>query len=268
MASDAAPAHPAPQGTVIYYWNSGLLMLARTLVVDRPFSPLGATLRLGCRRPYTIEVGEQTLRTRASLLAPGAGRRRIEAVDSDIAVFYLPIEAPEHAGLATLLGDQPVVDLDFRPFEPLLPQLQAAHEGRLDPAAVRPLVRAVVQATTGRPAPERRLDPRIAQVVARLQALPLRDFQLEPLAAEVQLSPSRLRELFRAQTGSPISQYARWQSVWRAVRLWQDGLRLTDLALEAGFHDLAHMNRAFVETFGINPLSAVDTRYVRLIRCE
>ena len=26
MAIDTAPAHPAPQGTVIYYWTSGLLI--------------------------------------------------------------------------------------------------------------------------------------------------------------------------------------------------------------------------------------------------
>ncbi len=251
----------------IYTWPSGLLMLAPTLIVERPSSPLGATLRIACAAPYTIETDEGELRTRASLLGPKSGRRRVVAIDSDIAVFYLPVEAPEHTGLTQVLGDANLIELDFSRFEPLLPELRAALAGALDAGRVQQLVDRVVHAVTGREPVPRQLDARIVKVIERLQDLPLCDFSLEQLGAQVHLSPSRLRELFRVQTGYSISQYARWQAVWHAVRLWQEGRLLTDIAQEAGFHDMAHMNRAFVEMFGINPVAAIDPRYVRLIRC-
>lgn len=252
----------------IYTWPGGLLTLARTLVVERPSSPLGATLRIACAAPYRIETDEGTLVTRASLLGPKSGRRRVVAVDSDIAVFYLPIEAPEHAGLTRLLGTASLIDLDIARFEPLLPELRAALAGTLPPAQIRSLVHRAVHAATGEEPPPRQLDARIEKVIALLHDLPLCDFSLDYLGTQVHLSPSRLRELFRVQTGHSISQYARWQAVWHAARLWQDGRLLTDVAQEAGFHDMAHMNRAFVEMFGINPVAAIDPRYVRLIRCE
>ncbi len=251
----------------IYTWPSGLLMLAPTLVVDRPSSPLGATLRIACAAPYTIETDEGVLRTRASLLGPKAGRRRVVAVDSDIAVFYLPVEAPEHAGLTQALGDAQLIELDFIRFEALLPDLRTALTGALGPGHVQALVERAVHAVTGRAPPPRRIDPRIEKIIGLLQDLPLCEFSLEALGAQIHLSPSRLRELFRVQTGYSISQYARWQAVWHAVRLWQQGRLLTDIAQQAGFHDMAHMNRAFVEMFGINPVAAIDPRYVRLIRC-
>ncbi len=262
-----SPAHPAPQGMTIYTWPSGLLMLAPTLVVDRPSSPLGATLRIACAAPYTIETDEGALHTRASLLGPKSGRRRVVAVDSDIAVFYLPVEAPEHAGLTQALGDAALIDLDFARFESLLPELREALTGALDGGRIQALVRRAVHAVTGREPPARQLDPRIEKIIGLLQDLPLCDFSLERLGTQVHLSPSRLRELFRVQTGNSISQYARWQAVWHAVRLWKEGRLLTDIAQEAGFHDMAHLNRAFVEMFGINPVAAIDPRYVRLIRC-
>ena len=90
----------------------------------------------------------------------------------------------------------------------------------------------------------------------------------DALAAQVHLSPSRLRELFKQQVGTTIGEYARWQSIWRMTFLWKDGVKFTDLAIEAGFHDLAHADRVFLESFGISPSSLIDSRYFRLVQCN
>ena len=112
------------------------------------------------------------------------------------------------------------------------------------------------------------MDNRIVRAREILDDTPLNEVRLESLAEQVHLSPSRLRELFKKQTGFTIGQYARWRAVWRASLLWQRGLKFTDLALEAGFHDLAHVDRAFTEIFGMNPSKVIDAAFVRLVNCE
>jgi AraC-like DNA-binding protein len=64
-----------------------------------------------------------------------------------------------------------------------------------------------------------------------------------------------------------VSHYARWTAVWKAALLWAHGTPFTELAHEVGFYDLAHLDHAFVETFGVNPSTVIDPAAVRLIRC-
>lgn len=257
------------QGATIYYWKRGLLLLAPTLVLERPTSPLTATLRIACREPYTIEVEGRSLRTRASLVAPRAERRRVVAVDSDIALFYFPLEMSEYAGLKEVLAGESIVDLPYAPFEPLLPALRRAMVGELPGDEALKLIDAAVEAVIGRARPVMpQRDPRIEKACALLDLMPLDEVSPDALAAQVHLSPSRLRELFKQQVGTTIGEYARWQSIWRMTYLWKDGVKFTDLAIEAGFHDLAHADRVFLESFGISPSSLIDSRYFRLVQCN
>ncbi len=261
--------HPAPAGVTIYYWPCSLVLLARSLVLDRPTGPLSATLRIACGEPYSIEVNGKSMRTRASLVAPKAERKKIVALNSDIALFYLPLEMPEYSGLREVLDGESVVDLAIERFELCLPTIRRGMTELLSPVEVKTLVRQVVAAVCGQSssAPPA-LDPRVLAASAILDETPLSEVSLDMLAARVHLSSSRLRELFRRQTGFTIGEYARWRAVWRAALLWKRGLKLTDLAVEAGFHDLAHADKAFNEVFGMNPSKVIDPRFVSLVNCE
>ncbi len=261
--------HPAPAGVTIYYWPCSLVLLAPSLILDRPTSPLCATLRIACREPYTIEVEGKTITTRASLVAPKAGRKRVLAVNSDVALFYLPIDVPEYAGLKTLLADEPVIDLPIEKFEALLPRMRQAMTEIVSADSIKQLVRDVVLAITGDqkifiPPP----DARVTEACRILDDMPLSEVSLETVAGKVHLSASRLRELFKQQTGFTIGEYARWRGVWRAALFWQRGMKLTDVAVEAGFYDLAHIDKAFNEVFGMNPSTVIDPRFVTLVNCE
>mgnify|MGYP006143480573 CR=1 FL=1 len=131
------------------------------------------------------------------------------------------------------------------------------------------LIDAAVEAVIGRARPVMPpRDPRIEKACALLDLMPLDEVSPDALAAQVHLSPSRLRELFKQQVGTTIGEYARWQSIWRMTFLWKDGVKFTDLAIEAGFHDLAHADRVFLESFGISPSSLIDSRYFRLVQCN
>ena len=269
MTNRTRPEHPAPAGVKIYYWPCSLLLTAPSLLLDRPTGPLSATLRISCREPYTIEVAGETRVTRASLVAPKAERKRIIAPNSDIALFYLPLQAPRHAALRALIKDRKLVDLPIELFAPLLPRIRAAMLHVQPATEIKALARDVVEAITGQPVPEDdAMDPRIAKACAVLDELPLRDAHIGTVASRVHLSPSRLRELFRQEVGFTIGEYARWRATWRAVLHWKRGLTLTDVALEAGFHDLSHADKAINEVFGINPSTLIDPQFVTLINCE
>lgn len=264
---DEFKEHPAPHGMTLYYWPCSLLLLARSLLLDRPTGPLAATLRIGCAKPYMIEVGGRRMTTRVSLVAPKAPRKRIAAIDSEMALFYLPLDRPEYAGVRALLGDQDLIELPVERFAPVIPRLRRAMREVLPADQIHVLVREVMEILTEQPFERPSPDPRVSKVFQVLDDMPLNEVSLAAVAAQVHLSPSRLREIFRAQTGFTIPDYARWRAVWRAAFYWKRGLTITEVAHQAGFHDLAHADRAFHELFGMNPSAVVDPKYVTLVNC-
>lgn len=260
--------HPTPQGMTFYFWECTLLLLARSLLLDRPTGPLAATLRIACGEPYSIEVGSKKLVTRASLTAPKAERRKIMAMNSEMALFYLPLEVPEYAALGELLRSELLVEIPFSKIERFVPGLRRAMQQVVPAAEIRALVRDVVTAIGGAPMQVPAVDPRVDLARKVLADMRLCDVSLEAVARRVSLSPSRLRDLFKRHTGFTIGEYARWRAVWRACALWERGYNLTRVAEEAGFHDLAHADRVFIQTFGMNPSTAIDPKFVTVVNCD
>ena len=216
--------HPTPQGMTFYFWECTLLLLARSLLLDRPTGPLAATLRIACDQPYTIEVGDKKLVTRASLAGPKAERRKIIAMNSNMALFYLPLEVPEYAGLAELLESESLVEIPFHQVEPFVPTLQRAMREIMPAAQIKALVADVVTAIGGPGKGVDQVDPRVEMARQVLADMRLNEVSLESVSSRVNLSPSRLRDLFKRQTGFTIGEYARWRAVWRACALWQRGV--------------------------------------------
>jgi len=73
------------------------------------------------------------------------------------------------------------------------------------------------------------------------------------LAESVALSGSRLRHLFKRETGVPLCRYRVWGRLRRAIQQLGAGASPTDAALQAGFTDAAHFNHAFKANFGVSP---------------
>ncbi|WP_394843158.1 AraC family transcriptional regulator [Pendulispora brunnea] len=251
----------APLRFTVYYGLRRFLLLAPTWVLApaTPYRRLTPTLLLACKEPFQLEVNDDAPRfARAALIAPKVLRRRVIAVDSDMAIFDLPMHS--------IPTPEPVRVLDIERFAPLLPALAEAFSGRLPGAEVGRLFDAAVRLIEDVPH-EPHHDPRIEQALRLIDELPFDEVTVTGLARRLGLSSSRLRHLFKEVTGHTISHYARWAAVWRACSLWSQGRRLTEIAHEVGFHDLAHLDHAFVEVFGLNPSSVIDPENVTLIRC-
>ncbi|MDR3419562.1 MAG: AraC family transcriptional regulator [Nevskia sp.] len=263
----------APRPTlrfVAYLGPRRLTLFASTFAVDRSHAPYkrpSASLLLACRNSLQVETADGTCVTsKVVLVAPQVSRRRLAAVDSDLVLVDFPVRTPEYFALEPVLGERPLLELGFERFAHLLPVIERGFAGALQGAEVKALHRDLVQAICGRAPQEHVMDPRVVKALQLIDELPFAQATLSAIAARLHLSASRFGHLFKEQTGTSFSAYVRWVAVWRMVTQWKQGMPLTEVAHAVGFYDLAHADHAFIETFGINPSSAIDPDNVTLVR--
>ncbi len=98
--------------------------------------------------------------------------------------------------------------------------------------------------------------PNIAREIA-MQLREGNDLDRNALARMANLSPSRFSHWFVEQSGMPFRSYKKWLKLRMAMDALLDGEKPTNAAMKAGFSDLAHMSRAFSESFGLTYLDAL-----------
>lgn len=95
--------------------------------------------------------------------------------------------------------------------------------------------------------------PQLDLVKSFLDDQPTSDVSLEDMANLCGLSPFYLLRQFQDRFGLPPHAYQIQARLRVVKKLIRQGMRLSDVALEAGFHDQSHMHRHFKKTFGITP---------------
>lgn len=76
----------------------------------------------------------------------------------------------------------------------------------------------------------------------------------DKVASLVNLSPSRLRHLFREETGMSLRQYQKQLRMKKARKLLEDSfLSVKEIMVETGINDRNVFARNFRETFGSSP---------------
>lgn len=76
---------------------------------------------------------------------------------------------------------------------------------------------------------------------------------VEAIAQACAVSGGHLARAFRCETGSSVHNFHVLLALHRAKALLREGVPIVAAALDAGFHDQAHLNREFVRTFGMTP---------------
>lgn len=97
------------------------------------------------------------------------------------------------------------------------------------------------------------IDPRIEHVITLIQKTASLNLSLSEIAEQANLSPSRLTELFKKQTGLPLRRYRLWYRLYLTALKVGQKKTLTEAAFEAGFNDSPHFNRTFKSMLGISP---------------
>ena len=114
------------------------------------------------------------------------------------------------------------------------------------------------------------MDPRVHTVIRQIeskasslltkaqaqaqQTVLAEEIAVEKLAAEVNLSASRLRALFKAATKQTIPQYVKEKKLEQARKLLRATyLRISEIALQVGFNDVCNFVRDFKKKYGLTP---------------
>ena len=98
------------------------------------------------------------------------------------------------------------------------------------------------------------MDRRVSLAIAEIESDLARAWDVAQLALLVNLSASRFRHLFRAETGFSINQYLRERRLKRAEFLLRTTfLSIKEVALEAGLRSTSHFVQYFKKKYGVTP---------------
>ena len=108
-------------------------------------------------------------------------------------------------------------------------------------------------------------DSRIVESIKFIEENELEYKSLIPeLTSRTFLSDSRLSHLFKEHIGISIKKYLVWNKLRQAINLYlTENTNLTEVSLESGFFDQAHLTHSFKNILGVSPSTAYNSRIVQ-----
>ena len=98
------------------------------------------------------------------------------------------------------------------------------------------------------------MDFRVRQAIRLISADLRRPLILEEVAPAVNLSPPRLRSIFKAETGVTPAQHLKLLRMQKAKQLLGESfLNVKQIMLQVGINDESHFVRDFRELYGLTP---------------
>ena len=98
------------------------------------------------------------------------------------------------------------------------------------------------------------MDPRVRAVIELMNQHFARKLSVQEMAEAVQLTPSRLRHLFKQETGTSLMRYLRNLRMERAKELLETTfLSVKEVAARGGITSVSHFVRDFEKTYGHAP---------------
>ncbi|WP_299534618.1 AraC family transcriptional regulator [Ulvibacterium sp.] len=87
---------------------------------------------------------------------------------------------------------------------------------------------------------------------------------ISELTSKVSLSNSRLSHLFKEHIGISIKKYLVWNRLRQAINTYlSENTNLTDVSLQSGFFDQAHLTNSFKNVLGVSPTKAYNSRILQ-----
>jgi AraC-like DNA-binding protein len=141
--------------------------------------------------------------------------------------------------------------LDLIPYQEILKRLSNHHEEPLSYENARQFVTGLLEGLTRDFSKMSSTDSRVKKAISEIHRTYQETIELSNLASSTNLSTSRLRHLFKEETGITVRQYILNMRVTEAVKLIIDGHSKTYAAHESGFSDAAHLSRTFRRVYGL-----------------
>ncbi|WP_299247628.1 helix-turn-helix transcriptional regulator [uncultured Aquimarina sp.] len=84
---------------------------------------------------------------------------------------------------------------------------------------------------------------------------------IKSLTSKVFLSESRISHLFKEQIGVSLKKYLVWNNLRKAIHQYlEENKNLTEISIENGFFDQAHLSNSFKNVLGVAPSKAYNSR--------
>jgi transcriptional regulator GlxA family with amidase domain len=105
------------------------------------------------------------------------------------------------------------------------------------------------------------MDQRVQAVISLMERKLRRDLSLEEMARSVNLSSSRFRHLFKAETGMSTGQYLKRLRMREAKRLLETTfLNMKQIMNRVGVRDRGRFARDFKKVYGLTPTQFRERR--------
>lgn len=205
--------------------------------------------------PHRIQIGEGPWQECQLSFVPPYLRHNIAADGNTICGLLVEAETVDEARLPAFLqrGAGPVVDAHSHRrmrhgMERLLRQMD---EGGVTDADVD-------HAFFGERLETPVRDTRVQNTIDRIKAAPRDRVSALACAEDICLSESRFLHLFRREVGVPFRQFKAWKRARIFLTYVTQDLRLTDVALDAGYPDATHFSHSIRDVYGLTPRSIVS----------
>jgi AraC-like DNA-binding protein len=205
----------------------------------------------GSPRLRSAERGEWS--TYDVAVVPSHHRHEFDGAGQTVAQVFVEPETTQGRALAHRYRDRCVMNMPPNTVGPLPTLLLEAFENDAPDETLMGLGRRVVGELSGHEPPPTRTDPRIARAIEYVRHRLDTTLTLPAVAAVANLSPSRFRHVFVAQTGISFRAYLLWARVDAAIGAGMRGISWTEAAQRCGFADSAHLTRTCRRMFGIAP---------------
>lgn len=182
-------------------------------------------------------------------LVPAFATHRIESDDPNVINIIIEPESIDRTALARLGFDATeTVRGDVAEI------MRAGYHARRNAADNGGLTTAAFDETfLGTVLPPRRLDARIARVIAALREREDYNMPAGECAASVNLSMSRFLHLFKAETDTPFRTFRAWKRARRLLSYANEQINLAHLALDIGYPDSTHFSHSIRKFYGLKP---------------
>jgi AraC-like DNA-binding protein len=219
---------------------------------------------------FRCRVNDAPWITRKNLIIRQDTPHQLDTNDSTQLIIYLDTAtAAARSIIARYLLSDNAAEPDLNLFSIIRPDALQQVLLTPDPQTLHNIVSRILQQLSGETPAFAKDDARIRVIKQAIDESQPDQLHITPLAAQVHLSESRLRSLFKEQTGTPIYKYILWSRIRFAINRIMTGSPINDAAWEAGFTDNSHFHKILVTMFGISPSQFLkDSKTMEIFTCD
>jgi len=241
----------------VLLWSGGSLWIGRDAGRVERHAHHAIQITLSMDSPLRLAGADGEWREHLGAVVPPHLVHRFDGCGRRTAMLFVEPETAQGRSLLERHDVAAITDLPPERAEALVAPLRSAYLAGASKEGLIALAQSTIAALAGHVPADVGVDPRIARAIAWVRSRLEVPISMNEAAGIANLSPSRFRHLFVAQTGVSFRAYLLWARVEAAVGAAMNGQSWTAAAQDAGFADSAHLTRTCRRMFGFAPASLI-----------